>query len=92
MPTPDGLPLPARILQALAALEDAPGAEVSLPRLTKHLGASASVLLRHLHRMGEVAIGDAKPPAWVAVQQQDGRWLVRLLPAGRALLADLPTD
>ena len=88
---PDTLPLAAQILLALADLQDAPGAEVSLPRLAKHLGASASVLMRELSLMGDVALGvnAIAGPGWVKVRQADNRWLVSLALSGRALAAGL---
>ena len=83
----DALPLAAQILLALVELQDAPGAEVSLPRLAKHLGASASVLMRELSLMGDVALGAnaSAGPGWVKVRQADSRWLVRLALSGSAL-------
>ncbi|WP_395024887.1 hypothetical protein [Comamonas odontotermitis] len=87
----DALPLAAQILLALVELQDAPGAEVSLPRLAKHLGASASVLMRELSLMGDVALGAnaSAGPGWVKVRQADSRWLVRLALSGSALAEGL---
>jgi len=69
------------ILQALAA---APGtAGMSLPRLGKHLGQSASVLMRHLSLMSEASIGGRPGPGWVRVTQIDDRWVANLTDAGR---------
>ncbi len=78
-------PLALAIVQALAQEEGA-AAPVSLPRLAKRLGASASRLLRELASMGEAPLGGQPGPGWVQVSQQDGRWLVALTARGRALL------
>ena len=87
----DTLPLAAHILLALAELQDAPGAEVSLQRLAKHLGASASVLMRELSLMGDAAVGAnaSAGPGWVKVRHADNRWLVSLALSGNALAAGL---
>ena len=68
------------ILQALAQ----EGAGVSLPRLSKRLGQSASAVLRELSFMGDAAIGGQPGPGWVRVWQQDGRWMAALTEAGHA--------
>ena len=75
-----GAALAQSILHALAQ-EDA---GVSLPRLSKHLGQSASAVLRELSFMGDAAIGGQPGPGWVRVWQQDGRWMAVLTEAGRA--------
>jgi FdhD protein len=78
-PGPDSLE--QAILQALAQLPE--GSGMSLPRLGKQLGQSASVLMRCLATMGSAALGGTTGPGWVEVQQQDGHWRVTLTPAGR---------
>lgn len=73
-------PLTTALLQALAAEPE--GAAVSLPRLGKQLGQSASVLMRQLAQMGE-QMGEGGP-GWVRVAMEEGRAVARLTPAGRA--------
>ena len=73
------------ILQALAQWPE--GSGMSLPRLGKPLGQSASVLMRCLARMGSATLGSAVGPGWVDLQQQDGHWRTRLTPAGRLQLS-----
>ena len=74
-------PLPAAILRELAA---APGeAGMSLPRLGKHLGLGASVLMRTLSAMSHARIGGVDGPGWVRVMQVDDRWTAALTAAGR---------
>ena len=70
------------ILAALA--QEGPGAPVSLPRLSKRLGLSASAVLRALSFLGDAALGGRRGPGWVRVWQQDGRWMAVLTEAGRA--------
>lgn len=78
-------PLSAAIL---ALLVDAPPpGGVSLPRIGKKLGLSASVLLRHLTLMGDAMIGGRAGPGWVRVEQNEERWVVFLTEAGRAAVA-----
>ncbi|MEO5687129.1 MAG: hypothetical protein ABIR54_07180 [Burkholderiaceae bacterium] len=75
----------AAILRDLAA---APGdAGVSLPRLGKHLGLGASVLMRALSAMGYARIGGVEGPGWVRVAQDEARWTATLTDAGRAFCA-----
>lgn len=72
----------------LRALAEAPGSEgMSLPRLGKRLGQGASVLMRELAVLGEAAIGGRRGPGWVLLAREDARWVARLTPAGRALVA-----
>jgi len=74
-------PLPAAILRELAA---APGeAGMSLPRLGKHLGLGASVLMRALSAMSHARIGGVDGPGWVRVTQVEDRWTAALTAAGR---------
>lgn len=49
-----GGPLDQAILQALAA--EGPGARMSLPRLSRRLGLSASAVLRTLSFLGDATI------------------------------------
>jgi FdhD protein len=72
----------------LVLLVDAPAVGgVSLPRISKKLGLSASVLLRHLALMGDAEIGGRSGPGWVRVVQTEDRWIVHLTDAGRAAAA-----
>ena len=73
------------ILQAL--LGDGQSAEMSVPRLGKALGRSASVVMRQLTLMGDVC-----GMGWVSVAAQDGRFMVRLTSAGLAVAQDLSAD
>ena len=74
--------LSAAILRELAA---APGeAGMSLPRLGKHLGLGASVLMRSLSAMSNARIGGVDGPGWVRVTQVEERWNATLTDAGRA--------
>lgn len=82
---PDIDPLSAAILALLA--DAPPPGGVSLPRMGKRLGLSASVLLRHLALMGDANIGGRTGPGWVRVEQNEERWVVFLTPAGREQLA-----
>ena len=77
--------LSAAILRELAA---APGdAGMSLPRLGKHLGLGASVLMRALSAMGHARIGGVDGPGWVRVTQIEDRWTAALTEAGREFFA-----
>lgn len=77
--------LPASILRELAA---APGdAGMSLPRLGKHLGLGASVLMRALSAMGHARLGGVDGPGWVRVTQAEDRWTAALTEAGRDFCA-----
>jgi hypothetical protein len=79
---PTGLDaLSAAILRELAT---APGdAGMSLPRLGKHLGLGASVLMRSLSAMSHARIGGVEGPGWVRVTQVEERWNAALTQAGR---------
>ncbi|MEJ0100249.1 MAG: hypothetical protein WDO12_11130 [Pseudomonadota bacterium] len=69
-------------------LADAPEpGGVSLPRIGKKLGVSASSLLRHLAFMGDAVIGGKPGPGWVRVEQTEERWVVYLTDAGRGAAA-----
>lgn len=63
----------------MLAAEQAP---VSLPRLGKQLGQSASVLMRQLAVMGTASIAGQAGPGWVDLHQEDGRWVARITPQG----------
>ncbi|MBW8759227.1 MAG: hypothetical protein JF586_16575 [Burkholderiales bacterium] len=77
--------LSAAILRELAA---APGeAGMSLPRLGKHLGLGASVLMRSLSAMSNARIGGVDGPGWVRVTQVEERWNAALTEEGRAFVA-----
>lgn len=67
----------AQILQVLTS--DASEAGVSVPRLGKALGQSASVVMRQL-----TLIGDVCGMGWVTVAPDGDRFMVRLTDAGRA--------
>ncbi len=71
------------ILHALA--QNGPDTAVPLARLSKRLGQSASVLLRALSFMGDTRWAGQLGPGWVRVWQEEGRWMVQLTDAGRAL-------
>jgi hypothetical protein len=58
---------------------------MSLPRLGKHLGLGASVLMRSLSAMSHARIGGVEGPGWVRVTQSDDRWTATLTPAGREI-------
>ena len=80
--------LSASILRELAL---APGdAGMSLPRLGKHLGVGASVLLRRLTMMSMARIGGVDGPGWVRITQVEDRWVAALTEDGRAFCATLP--
>lgn len=78
-------PLACQILQRLAA-EQAP---VSLPRLGKQLGHSASVLMRQLAVMGTASIAGQAGPGWVGLHLKDGRWVAQITPQGLEAAARL---
>ena len=63
----------------MLAAEQAP---VSLPRLGRQLGQSASVLMRQLAVMGTASIAGHAGPGWVDLRQEDGRWVARITPQG----------
>ena len=73
--------LPVAILRELATAPNDAG--MSLPRLGKHLGLGASVLMRVLSAMSHARIGGVDGPGWVRVTQIDDRWTAALTEAGR---------
>lgn len=85
----DDLSLAARLLMALGQLQGASSDAVSLPRLGKHLGQSASVLMRELSALGDSELGGVRGPGWVHIHNVDGRWLAGLTEAGRAVVQEL---
>ncbi len=75
------VPLARRILCALA--QDPSGDHcMSLPRLGKRLGQSASVLMRELTHMSDASLAGQRGPGWVRVVQQEGRWVAHITPEG----------
>ncbi len=82
-------PLAARIVAALAQVWGQHGdTTVSLPRLAKMLGASASTVMRELTLLTDAEIGGVPGPGWVQVSAEEGRWMVALTEAGRQLVLD----
>ena len=77
--------LSAAILRELAAAPSEAG--MSRPRLGKHLGLGASVLMRSLSGMSNARIGGVDGPGWVRVTQVEERWNAALTEAGRAVVA-----
>jgi len=72
-------------LQALAQAQQQGDGPLSLPRLSKQLGHSASAVLRELSFLTDAALGGGRRgPGWVRVWQEQGRWMVALTEAGRA--------
>ena len=77
--------LHAAILRELATASSEAG--MSLPRLGKHLGLGASVLMRALSAMSHARIGGVDGPGWVRVTQVEDRWTAALTEAGRDFCA-----
>ena len=77
--------LSVAILRELALAPGATG--MALPRLGKHLGLGASVLMRALSAMSHARIGGVDGPGWVRVTQVEERWNAALTEAGRAFCA-----
>ena len=73
--------LSAAILRELAAAPSQAG--MSLPRLGKHLGLGASVLMRSLSAMSNARIDGVDGPDWVRVTQVEERWNAALTETGR---------
>ncbi|MBS3017631.1 hypothetical protein DJFAAGMI_00354 [Comamonas sp. PE63] len=86
---PDDLPLATRLLLTLAQLQGSSLDAVSLPRLGKHLGQSASVLMRELSALGDAELGGARGPGWVQIHNVEGHWRASLTEAGRAVVLEL---
>lgn len=76
------------VLRVLQVAAHADGMEngVSLARLGKHLGQSASALLRSLAPLRDASIAGQPGLAWVKVSEQAGRYTVVLTEAGAAAL------
>ena len=84
-------PLAYRILRTLA--ETAWGdAGMSLPRLGKRLGQSASVLMRELTYLSDATLGTQRGPGWVRVLQEEGRWMAHITPEGLVVALELARD
>lgn len=82
------LPLALRILMALDEQQRERGSDpVSIARLCKMLDASASSLMREITLLGDAVVGGERGPGLLRMQQEEGRWMVALTDAGRALLA-----
>ena len=73
-------PLAHAIVSVLA--EEGPGGSMSLPRLSKRLGLSVSVVLREMSVLGDAPLGGMPGPGWVHVSQHDGQWRAALTCAG----------
>lgn len=81
-------PLALAILLALrdaGAIEQA-GRRMSLPRLAKLLGLSASAVLRALAALGDASVAGQSGPGWVTVELTEGRWAICLTDVGEAAL------
>ncbi|QNP50588.1 hypothetical protein H9K75_17320 [Diaphorobacter aerolatus] len=59
---------------------------VSVARLCKMLDASASALMREATLLGDAEIAGQRGPGLLRMEQENGRWMVRLTDAGLALL------
>ena len=97
---PEEEPLACHILRALA--EDAaqqadetarsPASAttgMSLPRLGKRLGQSASVLVRELTHLSDATLAGQRGPGWVQVVQEEERWMVYITGEGLAVAREL---
>ena len=91
---PEEEPLACRILRALAevALSPSGDAGMSLARLGKRLGHSASVLMRELTHLSDASLAGQPGPGWVRVVQAEGRWLAHLTPEGLVVAQALAQD
>ena len=97
---PEEEPLACRILCALAedvaqqaeetSRSPSGGATgMSLPRLGKRLGQSASVLVRELTHLSDATLAGQRGPGWVRVVQEEGRWVVHITAEGLAVVREL---
>ena len=96
---PEDEALACRILRTLAedAIQKAEGAQIpsvgtvgmSLPRLGKRLGHSASVLVRELTCLSDATLAGQRGPGWVRVVHEDGRWVAHLTADGLAVAREL---
>ena len=85
---PEEEPLAHRILCALA--QDPSGDHgMSLPRLGKHLGQSASVLMRELTHLSDATLAGQRGPGWVRVVQEEGRWVAHITAEGLLVAQEL---
>ncbi len=84
-------PLACSILCALADTAQSPlgDASMSLPRLGKRLGQSASTLVRELAGLGDAVLAGQRGPGWVRVVHSEGRWTVSLTAEGLAVAREL---
>ena len=62
---------------------------MSLPRLGKRLGQSASVLVRELTCLSEASLAGQPGPGWVRVVQEQGRWVAYLTADGLTVAQQL---
>lgn len=85
---PEDEPLAWRILRALAE-NPSDDHSMSLPRLGKRLGQSASVLMRELTYLGDATLAGQRGPGWVRVVQEEGRWVAHLTAEGRVVAQQL---
>ena len=71
-------------LAVMRELAQAPAPQsMSIPRLGKRLGVSASALMREIAHLGEAVVGGQAGPGWVRLTQEDPRWMVFLTEPGR---------
>ena len=89
---PEEEPLACCILRALAAEATRGDAGMSLPRLGKRLGHSASVLMRELTHLSDAPLAGQPGPGWVRVVQAEGRWLAHLTLEGLAVAQALAQE
>ena len=92
-------PLACSILRALAEdvaqqakTAQAPSGEtagMSLPRLGKRLGQSASVLVRELTHLSDATLAGQRGPGWARVVQEEGRWVAHITAEGLAVAREL---
>jgi hypothetical protein len=74
-------PLALALMRELAQVPAAHG--VSIPRLGKRLGVSASALMREIAHLGDAVVGGQRGPGWVRLTQEDQRWMACLTEPGR---------
>ena len=93
-------PLACRILRALAEAAAQQAEKISrsptsattgmsLPRLGKRLGQSASVLMRELTHLGDATLAGQRGPGWVQMVQEEGRTVVCITAEGLAVARGL---
>lgn len=74
-------PLALALMRELAQTNAPQG--VSIPRLGKSLGVSASALMREIAHLGDAVVGGQPGPGWIKLAQDDTRWRVWLTEPGR---------